>query len=67
MRDAGHWTPDVGHRTTDGGKSKNNISTPQGGGHNNWHEYDTAQRVSHNIGKKFQNKQSVPVNGLCVS
>ena len=27
-------TPDAGHRTLDGGKSKNNISTPQGGGHN---------------------------------
>ena len=26
---------DAGHRTSDGGKSKNNISTPQGGGHNN--------------------------------
>ena len=25
---------DAGHRTSDGGKSKNNISTPQGGGHN---------------------------------
>ena len=28
-------TPDIGHWTSDGGKSKNNISTPQGGGHNN--------------------------------
>ena len=27
-------TPDAGHRTLDGEKSKNNISTPQGGGHN---------------------------------
>ena len=27
-------TSDAGHRTTDGEKSKNNISTPQGGGHN---------------------------------
>ena len=35
MRDAGHRTPDIGHRTSDGEKSKNNISTPQGGGHNN--------------------------------
>ena len=26
--------PDIGRRTSDGGKSKNNISTPQGGGHN---------------------------------
>ena len=34
MRDAGHQTPDAGHRTSDGEKSKNNISTPQGGGHN---------------------------------
>ena len=34
MRDAGHRTPDIGQRTSDGGKSKNNISTPQGGGHN---------------------------------
>ena len=25
---------DAGHRTPDGAKSKNNISTPQGGGHN---------------------------------
>ena len=25
---------DAGHRTPDGEKSKNNISTPQGGGHN---------------------------------
>ena len=25
---------DAGHRTPDGRKSKNNISTPQGGGHN---------------------------------
>ena len=36
MRDAGHRTPDIGHRTSDGEKSKNNISTPQGGGHNNY-------------------------------
>ena len=28
-------TPDIGQRTSDGGKSKNNISIPQGGGHNN--------------------------------
>ena len=28
-------TPDTGRRTSDGKKSKNNISTPQGGGHNN--------------------------------
>ena len=34
MRDAGHRTPDIGQRTSDGGKSKNNIFTPQGGGHN---------------------------------
>ena len=34
MRDAGHRTPDIGQRTSDGEKSKNNISTPQGGGHN---------------------------------
>ena len=27
-------TPDIGRRTSDGEKSKNNISTPQGGGHN---------------------------------
>ena len=27
-------TPDIGRRTSDGGKSKNNMSTPQGGGHN---------------------------------
>ena len=27
-------TPDIGQWTSDGGKSKNNISTPQGGGHN---------------------------------
>ena len=33
MRDAGHRTPDIGRRTSDGAKSKNNISTPQGGGH----------------------------------
>ena len=30
-------TPDIGRRTSDGGKSKNNISTPQGGGHNDVH------------------------------
>ena len=35
MRDAGHRTPDAGRRTSDGEKSKNNISTPQGGGHKN--------------------------------
>ena len=34
MRDAGHRTPDIGRRISDGEKSKNNISTPQGGGHN---------------------------------
>ena len=28
-------TSDAGRRTSDGEKSKNNISTPQGGGHNN--------------------------------
>ena len=27
-------TPDIGRRTSDGRKSKINISTPQGGGHN---------------------------------
>ena len=27
-------TPDIGRWTSDGRKSKNNISTPQGGGHN---------------------------------
>ena len=31
-------TPDIGQRTSDGEKSKNNISTPQGGGH----KYDCA-------------------------
>ena len=31
-------TPDIGHRTPDGRKSKNNISTPQGGGHNSLNE-----------------------------
>ena len=35
MRDAGHRMPDIGRRTSDGEKNKNNISTPQGGGHNN--------------------------------
>ena len=35
MPDIGCRTSDAGHRTSDGGKSKNNISTPQGGGHNN--------------------------------
>ena len=34
MRDAGHRTPDARRRTPDGRKSKNNIYTPQGGGHN---------------------------------
>ena len=34
MPDIGRRTPDAGHRTSDGEKSKNNISTPQGGGHN---------------------------------
>ena len=29
----GSRTPHIGHRTSDGEKSKNNISTPQGGGH----------------------------------
>ena len=33
--DIGRRTSDNGHRTSDGEKSKNNISTPQGGGHNN--------------------------------
>ena len=32
--------PDAGHRTSDGEKSKNNISTPQGGGHNKCHIKD---------------------------
>ena len=32
-------TPDIGRRTSDGEKSKNNISTPQGGGHNNGNSY----------------------------
>ena len=35
--DIGRRTSDNGHRTSDGEKSKNNISTPQGGGHNNSH------------------------------
>ena len=30
-------TPDIGRRTSDGEKSKNNISTSQGGGHNYQH------------------------------
>ena len=32
-------TPDIGRRTSDGEKSKNNISTPQGGGHNKTEVY----------------------------
>ena len=32
--DIGRRTSDNGHRTSDGEKSKNNISTPQGSGHN---------------------------------
>ena len=32
-------TPDIGRRTSDGGKSKNNISTPQEGGHNKLHHF----------------------------
>ena len=38
-------TPDIGQRTSDGEKSKNNISTPQGGGHNNSHLPILSRRV----------------------
>ena len=36
-------TPDIGRRTSDGEKSKNNISTPQGGGHK---KYKSDQAVA---------------------
>ena len=38
-------TPDIGRRTSDGGKSKNNISTPQGGGHNKSTRYQVVSNV----------------------
>ena len=43
-------TPDIGRRTSDGGKSKNNISTPQGGGHN----YFTHHMVFYCIGMQAE-------------
>ena len=46
MRDAGHRTPDIGQRTSDGEKSKNNISTPQGGGHNNFADGLTSELLT---------------------
>ena len=39
-------TPDIGRRTSDGGKSKNNISTPQGGGHNKILLYSYLKEIS---------------------
>ena len=39
---------DIGQQTSDGGKSKNNISTPQGGGHNTsttWYPGTTNQKI----------------------
>ena len=37
-------TPDIGRRTSDGGKSKNNISTPHGGGHN-YQSYNSSCKI----------------------
>ena len=39
-------TSDIGQRTSDGEKSKNNISTPQGGGHNKL-GFDSVQGFCH--------------------
>ena len=49
MRDAGHRTPDIGRRTSDGEKSKNNISTPQGGGHNDSKVSSFQQKVLYSM------------------
>ena len=43
--DIGRRTPDNGHRTSDGEKSKNNISTPQGGGHNDFTNFNTFEDI----------------------
>ena len=40
---------DAGHRTPDGEKSKNNISTPQGGGHNYYVGYHITYAMDVNI------------------
>ena len=50
-------TPDIGRRTSDGEKSKNNISTPQGGGHNNI-------LISSQIGFELYQSHSLTVTGL---
>ena len=48
-------TPDIGRRTSDGAKSKNNISTPQGGGHNSWSHHDVAHlHPLTNVPTKYQ-------------
>ena len=59
MRDAGHRTPDIGRRTSDGEKSKNNISTPQGGGHK-YQTLNTFSTVCPNMDKLTD--QSCAVN-----
>ena len=39
-------TSDAGQRTSDGGKSKNNISTPQGGGHKkSWNQQEPYKTI----------------------
>ena len=45
-------TPDIGRRTSDGAKSKNNISTPQGGGHNEEKAAETSVYM-HLVGGKY--------------
>ena len=47
MPDIGRRAPDIGRRTSDGRKSKNNISTPQGGGHN--YAYITTVTITSHI------------------
>ena len=48
-------TPDIGRWTSDGEKSKNNISTPEGGGHNTQHTltFSFPQSESRNAGSTF--------------
>ena len=65
---------DAGHRTPDGEKSKNNISTPQGGGHNKTRALTecthlillTSEMIKKSVpGSKRSSESSSQSNHLC--
>ena len=56
-------TPDIGRRTSDGGKSKNNISTPQGGGHNK--NFTTVHMPQNVECKSTHSKHTTSLSYIC--